>query len=206
MTIGVLAEWTGVSLGRCHVCLRNRALTCFFRAAMAQWRAWNKLLSLEGIQSQSTLCAVAAPSPAVQQPMAMCQGAGFTGLFNRTPNECETTAAVSWSEGWARGTWLGSPLSFPRARNGGPSPARGAKPHPAVPCSLLGQCLAGWGEGSTYLASWGTTAQNTLLCLCCLASAHSLPARGRGVWHPCPQAAINSSGSLWQQPGSYRPS
>lgn len=95
------------------------------------------------IEPEHCVCCFPPLSPAVQQPMAMCQGAVFTRLFNKTLNDHGTAAAApSWSEGWVRGTWPASPLSVPRARNGGPSPARGAELHPAAPHSLLAEATS----------------------------------------------------------------
>lgn len=132
-----------------HVCLRNRTSMCLFRTAMAHAAIHGIMGCLtqtaepgRNIEPEHFMCCFRALSPAVQQPMAVCQGAVFRRLFNKTPSDHGTTAAVPWSEGWARGTWPASPLSFPRVRNGSPSPIRGGEPHPAAPHSLLAEATS----------------------------------------------------------------
>lgn len=148
------------------------------------------------------LVCCSCPEPCCQQPMAMCQGAGFRALFNRTPSDHGTTAAVLWSGGH----WLGSPLSFPRVRNGGPSPGRGAESHPAPPrsplagpTSLTVPCWLRGGELMPGLTGKHSPKQCAVPLLPGICSQP--PVHGRGVRDPWPQAAVSP---LWQQPGNYR--
>lgn len=154
---------------RLHVCLRNRALTCPCRAHTAIHGLKGSLKQAaepgRNAEPEHFVCC-SCPSPAVQQPVATSQ---VLASEDSLPGPPMTMAPLLPFPGQCHLVTVTSVL--PQGEGWGPSPARGAEPHPAASSSLLAEDtpLARTSplvaKGSTCMASWAATAQSSLCSL-----------------------------------------
>lgn len=163
------------------------------------------------MQNQGTLCAVSLPwalLPSSPWPCARVLGSEdsltrppmsvgplllLPGVRagQRAPGQCYLCPSPEWGVGVPAQPGVLSPILLPHT-------AFWLRPHHwqgLTPC---------WLRGGEHVP--GIVGNHCQKKFCCASAAWHLLAASlcRGVRDPHPQAAVSSSGSLWQQPGSYR--